>query len=423
MRLLHTSDWHLGQSFHQFDRSHEHACFLDWLVDTLAAERVDALLVAGDVFDNSNPSAASQTLLYRFLTEARRRVPHLNIVIAAGNHDSPGRLEAPAPLLALFEACVVGQVAPGEDDSLDFERFVVPLRDDAGEVRAWCIAMPFLRPGDVPRVEDAVDPYMSGVEALYRQAFAWAQRRRDAGQAIVALGHCHMRDGQMSADSERQLVIGGAEALSADVFDPAIAYVGLGHLHLAQKVGKSETRRYSGSPLPMSFSEIAYPHQVVLVDLDGETVGELRALPVPRTVELLRVPAKPAPLPEVLAQLQALEFSERSEQLEPPECVWPYLQVRVQLSQPEPGLRASIEAALEGKPVRLARIETTTPHQVGQETVAAVSIDELHALAPSEFFERLYQHRFGEAPPDGLMAAFHELANTAEEDGHAEVSA
>lgn len=142
MKLLHTSDWHLGQSLNQFDRSFEHAQFLSWLLDTLESEQVDTLLIAGDVFDNTNPSAASQTQLYQFLTQARRRVPHLGIVMTAGNHDSPGRLEAPAPFLSLFDASVVGQIGRSVD-GVDLNRIVVPLKNHTGQVAAWCIAMPF----------------------------------------------------------------------------------------------------------------------------------------------------------------------------------------------------------------------------------------------------------------------------------------
>ena len=407
MRLLHTSDWHLGQTFLQFERSYEHQSFLSWLLDTLERESVDGLLIAGDVFDNSNPSAAAQNMLYGFLTEAHRRVPHLNIVLTAGNHDSPGRLEAPAPFLSLFDARVVGQVARN-DEGIQVEQLVYPLKNREGQVAAWCIAMPFLRPGDVPRVEAADDPYMAGIEALYRQAFEVACARREAGQAIVAMGHCHMTGSETSDDSERRIVVGGAEALSAGVFDEGIGYVALGHLHLPQKIKGDETRRYSGSPFPMSFSEIHYPHQVVVFDLDGTAVTNIREIRVPRRVELLKVPASARPLDEVLAELTALELPER------PEAEWPYLLVRVQLTQPEPGLRSQIESVLEGKPVRLARIEPTYPKGGADETATAMSVDEMHALAPSDFFERLYAHRYGEAPPAELMSAFNELTQSAE---------
>ena len=235
MRILHTSDWHLGQTLHQFERSHEHAKFLGWLLDTLVGEQIDGLLIAGDVFDNSNPSAASQAQFYGFLTEARRRVAHLKIVVTAGNHDSPGRLEAPAPFLSLLDACVVGQTTrDGGDIALD--RLVVPLADRDGVVAAWCIAMPFLRPGDVPRIEGAADPYTAGIAALYRQAFEHACSKRTPGQAVIAIGHCHLTSAKVSEDSERRIIIGGAEALSADVFDAQMAYVALGHLHLARRV-------------------------------------------------------------------------------------------------------------------------------------------------------------------------------------------
>src|SRR5687767_10085975 len=115
MRLLHTSDWHLGQNLHNYDRAYEHQCFLDWLVDTLADERIDALLIAGDVFDNANPAASAYRQLYRFLQRARARVPHLQVVVIAGNHDSPGRLEAPTPLLEAHGTVVIGNVVRRHD--------------------------------------------------------------------------------------------------------------------------------------------------------------------------------------------------------------------------------------------------------------------------------------------------------------------
>ncbi|MEY5097856.1 MAG: exonuclease SbcD [Pseudomonadota bacterium] len=414
MRILHTSDWHLGQTLHQYERGHEHGRFLDWLLETLAAERVDALLIAGDVFDNTNPSSAAQLQLYRFLTRARERVPHLAIVMTAGNHDSPGRIEAPAPFLSLFDASAIGHVGrPGQQQ--DLERLVVPLRDSAGQVAAWCIAMPFLRPADLPPpaagANEGEDAYRCGIATLYRQAFELAQARRSPGQAIVAMGHCHMSGGQVSEESERRIVIGGSEALPVELFDPRIAYVALGHLHRAQRLGGDETRRYCGSPLPMSFSEVDYPHQVVLVELGGEAVAAVRELRIPRTVELLRVPARPEPLAEVLAQLEALELPQR------PESEQPYLLVRVRLEQPEPGLRAQVEAALADKPVRLVRIEATSARASAEAAAPEVSVEELASLAPSDFFGRLYRHRFGSEPPQELMQAFTELLHAPADEG------
>jgi len=406
MRLLHTSDWHLGQTLHEFERDYEHDRFLDWLLDTLETEQVEALLIAGDIFDNANPSAAAQKQFYGFLTAAKRRVPHLNIVIIAGNHDSSGRLEAPGPLFAAFDATVVGHTRQHGEINLD--RLVVPLKNRAGDMAAWVLAIPFLRPGDVPLVETDGDRYLKGVELLYRQALDYARSRRQPGQAIIALGHCHMSGGQTSADSERRLVIGGAEALPVEIFDPVIAYAALGHLHRAQKVGGQSRVRYSGSPLPMSFTEIHYPHQVIRIDLEGESLAEIAPLPVPRFVELLRIPADPAPIDVVLELLGKLTLPDA------PLNARPYLEVQVLLTGPEPGLAAKIDAALDGKPVRRAKIKSFNPQAQAERGTAPPSLDDLGRLQPDDIFRKLHRSRFGGEPTAELLAVFSELVREAD---------
>ncbi|MRX10893.1 exonuclease subunit SbcD [Pseudoduganella sp. FT25W] len=405
MRLLHTSDWHLGQSLHNFERHYEHQRFLDWLLDAIVAEQADVLLIAGDVYDNANPSSATQKQLYRFLRQARERAPHLNLIVIAGNHDSPGRLDAPGPLLEAHGTRVIGAVQRNADGEIDIESLVLPLTGRSGAVEAWCLAVPFLPPGDVPRGElpEGADPYLAGIALLYRQAFELAQSKRQDGQAIIAMGHCHMVDGQMSNDSERRIVIGGTEMLPAGIFDPAIAYAALGHLHLAQNVGKQEHIRYSGSPLPLSFAEVNYAHQILRIDLEGAAVREIAPVPVPRAVELLRVPSRPAPLTQVLEELAELAPPDA-----PPEQQ-PYLEVRVLLEQPEPGLRARIEAALDGKPVRLAKIETSTAARASSIDKEVMTLDQLEKLKPDDIFRQLYAQRFGNEAPADQLSAFAEL--------------
>jgi DNA repair protein SbcD/Mre11 len=409
MRLLHTSDWHLGQTLHGHERGWEHQQFLDWLLDVLVEHDIDALLVSGDIFDNANPAAASQRMLYRFLTAARLRVSHLNIVLIAGNHDSPGRLEAPAPFLEGFDARVVGVVTRDITGEIDVAKLVVPLRDRAGATVAWCLAIPFLRLSDVPRLETEGDAYLEGIAALYRQVQAHAGTLRQPGQALIALGHCHMAGGQVSEQSERRIVIGGAEMLSSALFDADIAYAALGHLHLAQQVGGQQRIRYSGSPLPLSFAEIDYPHQVLKVELDGAALTRVEAIAVPRAVPLLRVPKTAAPLVEVEAELSALALPECA-----PEAM-PYLEVRVLLDQPEPGLRARIEAALAGKPVRLARIDARVALRDSAVSVAPLSLDELGQLDPLAIFNNAYAAKYGDVPPADLLAAFNEILNQPDE--------
>ncbi len=294
----------------------------------------------------------------------------------------------------------------GAGASIDLGRIVVPLKDAAGQIAAWCIAMPFLRPSDLPRIEGAVDQYAAGIAALYAQAYQFAASKRAPGQAIIALGHCHISGGAISKESERRIVIGGVESLSSTIFAPGIDYVALGHLHLAQKIGGDPTRRYCGSPLPMSFSEINYPHQVVVVELAGPAVLDTREIRIPRSVELLCVPKQAESIDEVLAQLQALECADL------PEPQWPYLLVRVRLNQPEPELRAKVQAALLGKSVRLVQIHTSTTQTAELEPTQMIAIDELSSLAPAGFFERLFKHHYGSNPSEAIMTAFTELVDS-----------
>ncbi len=423
LRFIHTSDWHLGQTLHGFDRTYEHQCFLDGLLDTLVTEQADVLLVCGDIFDSANPSAVSQRQLYRFLQQAKARVPQLQTVLIAGNHDSPGRLDAPGPLLETLDATVIGFIPRLPGGGIDVARLVLPLKNRQGDVAAWCIAIPFLRPGDVPRVETSEksetvaedDPYKAGIALLYSQALAHAQTLQQPGQALIALGHCHMVGGQTSEDSERRIVIGGTEALSAGLFDSAIAYAALGHLHLAQKVAGQDHLRYCGSPLPLSFAEVNYPHQVLRVDMEsaqGKTVTTITALPVARAVDLLRIPSQHEPLELVLSVLTAMHFENY-----PDTRQHPYLEVRVRLDAPEPGLRTRIEAALEGKAVRLAKIETSFAPQASYNGAhpAPVSLDELERLQPEDIFQRLFRSKYQSDTPLALTTAFAELLQHAEE--------
>jgi exonuclease SbcD len=166
LRILHTSDWHLGHVFHGVEREYEHRIFLDWLLDTLDAEAVDALLIAGDVFDAANPPASATKLWYHFLGQAHARTPRLQIVVIGGNHDSAARLEAPRPILnELGPLHVVGGL-PRVNGDIDLDRLIVPLRDRQDAIAAWVLAVPFLRPADLPTVGQDADPLVEGTRAL-----------------------------------------------------------------------------------------------------------------------------------------------------------------------------------------------------------------------------------------------------------------
>lgn len=420
MKLLHTSDWHLGHTLHDADREVEHADFLAWLLDTIEARDVDALLVTGDVFDSSNPPASAQRAWYRFLVAAGRRRPGLQVVAIAGNHDSAARLEAPREVLASLDVTVVGEL-PRVNGRIDPGRLLVPLVDRTGVRRAWVAAVPFLRPSDLagfgPETDGeteggpVLDPGASRIAAVYAEAAELARRGRRDGEAIVLTGHLFAAGGRLSEKSERKIQKGNLEAVASDVFGSDAAYVALGHLHLAQQVGGRENVRYAGSPIPLSFDEARYRHQVVLVELEGASATSIEPVRVPRSVEILRLPESgPARLAQVLPLLQALPPNGKTDGCGADRR--PYLEVRLLVEAEEPSWRSAIEAAVAEKGVRLLRIDRSS---TGTGVVDYGQTERtLAEVTPEEVFLMKYAREHGGKPSPELLAAFHELVAEAE---------
>ncbi|MFA5924456.1 MAG: exonuclease SbcCD subunit D C-terminal domain-containing protein [Methylococcaceae bacterium] len=404
LRLFHTADWHLGHCLHGVSRQLEHQQFLDWLLEELQNKQADALIVAGDIFDSANPSAVAQTQLYEFLVKARTSQPALNIVLIGGNHDSASRLDAPSSILNALGVSVVGGLVRDED-GINWDRLIVPLTNAAGEIKAWCGAMPFLRNADLPLGEQDDEPLIAGVKSLYGQLFSELQAKAAQGEPLILTGHCYMVNGCISELSERKILGGNQHALPIELFPEGIAYVALGHLHLAQKVGANDHIRYSGSPIPLSFDESHYPHQVVQVDIKTGQPVEAVAIKIPRSVELLRIPNSKdfAALSEVLAQLEHLDFDE-----DLPTERRPFVELRIKLEKPEPGLRQQVEEVIAKLPVRLLKISTA--YRGSDKSLADVKIEErLEELQPLDVFQRCYQNKFDQEATESMNALFNEL--------------
>lgn len=400
MRLLHTSDWHLGHRLHGSARMQEHERFLRWLLDRLEQHRCDALLIAGDVFDAANPPTAALEQWYGFLRRARARLPQLDIVVIGGNHDSAARLEAPLPLLRAIDVHLVGGLRgpTGVDD----DRLLAPLSDAGGEVAAWVAAVPFLRPADLPRVEQG-DALIDGVRAVYDRVLERARERAGGDAAVVAMGHCYMTGTRLSELSERRVLGGNQHALPHDLFPEWVTYGALGHLHLAQSVGR-DSIRYSGSPIPLSMGERSYEHQVLLVELDGPRCASIEPLHVPRAVDFLRVPEQDAaPLDEVLTALGKLDVTCGADVDD-----WPFLEVAVRLAEPAPALRRQVEDALEGRRVRLARIVTRYTGD-GRALGEGEELRGLGERSVHEVFEDAWRRSHEDEPPEDIRLAFAEL--------------
>jgi DNA repair protein SbcD/Mre11 len=409
LKVFHTADWHLGQSFCGFDRDFEHAQFLEWLIASLESHQPDAMIVSGDIFDTINPSAVSQKRLYDFLSKVSRVLPEMQIVLTAGNHDAAARLEAPAPLLCSMNIHVVGTVVWNDQNEIEYDKFLIPIRNKRSEVAAIVIAVPFLRPSDVPYVQDAADPYLDGINEFYRKVTEAALKlasQHSPSPLLIAMGHCHVSGGDESRDSERRIIIGGSESIGVGTFNPELVYVALGHLHKSQSFDQGRIR-YSGSPIPLSFAESHYRHQVIKLTFSDDALLTAEELMVPRAVQLLKVPEKSCDvLSEVIHQLESLSVDES---LTPEQ--YPFLEVRVREEGPDPARRRKIEQALEGKPIRLASIKVETPRSQADTDLLDTDLDQnaLDWIQPEEVFSGAYEQKYQSPPDASVMKAFHEV--------------
>lgn len=409
LRVFHTADWHLGQTFHGYDRDYEHGCFLAWLLTQIEERKPDVLLVAGDVFDSGNPSAGSQKLYFDFLRRAVDTHPAMDIVLTAGNHDAAGRLEAPAPVLRSLNVHVVGTVERPSSGEIDYSKFLIPLKDASGSVAAIALAVPYLRASDLPQVE-ANESYVAGARTFYRRATDAARRIRDEKHpeaVLIGLGHCHLMEGAESRDSERRLVVGGLEALRADDFPAELCYVALGHLHKPQAFQGGRVQ-YSGSPLPLSFTERDYRHRVLELEFGAEGLVKTHSLEIPRVVPLLSLPkGRAVPISELENMLRATDFGPPLEQEQQP-----FLEIRYLDDGPDPTRRHRVEEALKEKPVRLAstKFEASPKdcNAVGQPNSKSLgdlgSLDALEVLLAA--FKETYPD--GEPAPE-MLQAFQEI--------------
>ncbi|MDP9803417.1 exonuclease SbcD [Acinetobacter calcoaceticus] len=385
VHFLHTSDWHLGQFFYNHSRHYEHQQFLSWLLTQIQEKQPHALLIAGDIFDVINPGSQAQKQLYQFLADAHRLAPHMQTLMIAGNHDSGYRIEQVEPLLEKYNAKTVGVVRWNEDKTLDLDRLLLPIYNQNQDIVAWCLALPFLRSAEITGFNEHTTNSKNAIAYLHEQLIAEAKRRKTPDQALILMSHAHMQGGETS-DSERPIIIGNEEALSTSLFEDAIDYVALGHLHKPQKVGQPHIR-YSGSPIPLSFSEINYKHQVVEVKIDPaqETDHRLQfeAVEIPRCIQLHRIRGE---LNEVLQQLKALAHGviENIDHRE-------YVDIEYySLTPPQPNLRQQFETALPPDRYRLVRISRQYVSQDASDTDTTQQIA-LEPPTPEKLFQNIWE--------------------------------
>ncbi len=368
MRILHTSDWHLGQNFYSKSRVAEHAAFLDWLLETAEAQQVDAIIVAGDIFDTGAPPSYARELYYRFVVQLQQTGCHL--VVLAGNHDSVATLNESREILAFLHTTVVAAAGCAP--------FILKHRD--GTPGAVFCPVPFLRPRDIVTSQAGLSGsekqqhLLAAITDYYQQQYQQAcALRGDAPLPIIASGHL-TTVGASKSDAVRDIYIGTLDAFPAQNFPP-VDYIALGHIHRPQIIGGQDHIRYCGSPISLSFDETGKAKSVNLVTFADGRLADVTPLTVPVTQQLAAIKGDLAAIGQQLEQWRGSPAS-------PP--VW--LDIEITTDDWLTDMQRRIQAMTEDLPVEVLLVRRSREQR--QRMMAGELRETLSELRVEEVFER-----------------------------------
>lgn len=395
MKILHTSDWHLGQKFISREREEEHALALDWLAQTIENQSVDILIVAGDVFDIGNPPSSSRALYYGFLKRLwKTNCRH--IVITGGNHDSPQMLDAPRGVLALLNVHIVGKATEEVTDE------IIVLKDEKGKPECVVAAVPFLRDQDLRRAVsgegsgDRVEAIREGILAHYEALGKEAEKHKKRKVPIIATGHL-CATGAKSSDKQENIYLGSRENIEASKFPKAFDYVALGHIHRAQAIGAFENIRYCGSLIPLSFSETKDDKSVTLLLFSKNKLEKTELLPVPKFRRLKTIEGTLEYVQERLEKLNA-DYAEG---------LPPWVEIIVESESLIPNLNQLLHDFAAGMNLEILKVKPKRSHYALNEQMPHEELDD---LTPLEVFQKKLSSA-GRPPEDAkqLEETFREL--------------
>ncbi|MCS6794679.1 MAG: exonuclease SbcCD subunit D C-terminal domain-containing protein [Raineya sp.] len=352
MRILHTADWHLGQKLYDKERFDEFQNFLDWLIELISEKHVDLLIVAGDIFDVANPPQKAIEQYYQFLAKLVKQTDCQHAVIVGGNHDSIQSLNAPKELAKLLQLHIIGGASEKSENDL------VEIQDNQGNLQAVVAAVPFLRDKDIRYNQIASDSNTRDkmiVEAISKHYAAMATLLEQKGYTqlnipLITTGHlfaqgcshynAESQENGEENQSEKAIYTGNLGKVPAHIFPKIFDYVALGHLHRSQIVGGKEHIRYSGSPLPLSFSERNDEKSVLLIDFEGKKLQNIQKIAVPSTIyrKLIRIAGN---LEEVCEKIKNFPIQSNSS------FPTSWAEIRVVLPSPNPNAKTQLEKVLQ----------------------------------------------------------------------------
>ncbi len=395
MKILHTADWHIGKKLHKHDLSEDFDLFIKWLCKTIEQENVEIMVVSGDVFDLANPSSEARQQYYRSLMCLCRL--NCKLIITGGNHDSPAMLNAPAEILRELDVHVIGGLPENMED------LIIPIHNDHNKVEFVIAALPYLREanlrhaGEGQTYNDRLEQIQAGIEQYFMEAATLCETKYPKIPAI-ALGHL-FATGAITSESEREIQIGNQAAFNALRFGDYFSYIALGHIHKPQKANATTPTFYSGSPLPLSFSERNNEKRVLLLDTQEGWVPT--SLPIPQFRSLLKIVGNLEQLQEKLQNLSERRKLDSLIEMELQEKEYDADKI-IQLDQ--------LISTFEKPGFQIVKHRATFENQInGAGEMYSVG-ESLENLSPRKvFLEILDKQNYDEITLDEMKSAFDEL--------------
>lgn len=399
MKILHTADWHIGKRLHKHSLSEDFDMFLNWLTNLILEREVDVLLISGDIFDLANPSSESRKQYYRSLNQLRSL--NCKIILTGGNHDSPAMLDAPQELLRELDMHIVGGLPEKLEDC------ILPVHGEDGKPKVVIAALPFLRDSDLRTdaqnhsYEDRLEGIREGITQTFSKA-AEICNSKFPGLPAIGMGHLFAA-GMQSSESEREIQIGNQAAIDATCFGSYFRYIALGHIHKPQRVNASIPAFYSGSPIPLSFSERTDQKRILL--LDTETGWEPESIEIPKFRSLLKIKGN---IEKLRNKLQELKEHYELESL-----------VEVELLEKEYDVTKiyDLDALVTNFDIpgyTIVKHRASFEHQL-KDSSEIFSTQELEDLTPKEVFQELLGTQYEETARKELLLAFEELLEEAQQ--------
>lgn len=386
MKIIHTSDWHLGQNFYGNERTEEHLFFLKQLCAIVGEEEPDALVISGDIYDSVAPSIAAQKLYNRMILELRATAPKMKIIVTAGNHDSSSRLELNGELWNVFDVKIVGYVERNED-GVNYEKHIIEIKNESNEGIGYIVAVPYIYYANYPATEDE---NVNRMQYFHQQLLNRVAERNSGNLPVILTGHLAVNGANITGHETRSthLVYENIEDMGSG-YD----YLALGHIHHPQAVKGNARARYSGSPIPMSFDE-SYPHSVTIVEIESHgSTPEIREREIKPLVPIFTIPKNGEGIEKILEEIESLPKGKS------------YVRVKLKVKDVVPmSERTQIESRFTDLEAILCELQPVREASEKAKKQFALATEEFKQLTPMDIAKDYYQRQFGSEMDEELCS-------------------